>query len=228
MLLEKMNWMDVEKHLKHDQRIAFVLGATEQHGYLSLATDTLVPWKIACQACEVENVVLAPPLHFGFSHWAISYPGTLSLGVHTYHQMVQDLIQSALRAGFRRFFLLNGHSGNRGAREAAIETITDVSDARLWFYSWWELPETASFLKANGGMDHANWAENFPFTRITEVPARNLPLRERHFRQSASAWRNDYPDGVMGGQYQVADEIMNELLMIAIKETQSILRDMRD
>ena len=36
MLLEKMSWMDVEKHVQQDKRLVFVLGSTEQHGYLSL------------------------------------------------------------------------------------------------------------------------------------------------------------------------------------------------
>ena len=50
MLLEKMNWMDVENYLQNDRRIVFVLGSTEQHGYLSLLTDTLIPWEIARKA----------------------------------------------------------------------------------------------------------------------------------------------------------------------------------
>ena len=124
MLLEKMNWMDVENYLQNDRRIVFVLGSTEQHGYLSLLTDTLIPWEIAKKACELENVLLAPPLNYGYSQWAVDYPGTLSIGFDTYHHMVQDIIKSALRAGFQSFLLLNGHGGNRGAREAVMETIS--------------------------------------------------------------------------------------------------------
>ena len=99
MLLETMNWMDVEKYLQRDSRIVFVLGSTEQHGYLSLATDTLIPWEIAKKACQLENVLLAPPLYYGFSYLHSAFPGTLTVSIETYLQIVKDIVRSALRAG---------------------------------------------------------------------------------------------------------------------------------
>lgn len=228
MLLEKMNWMDVENYTKQDSRIVFVLGATEQHGYLSLLTDTLSPFEIARRACELEKVILAPALPFGFSHWALDYPGTLSLSTTAYDQVIKDLMASALRAKLSHVLLLNGHSGNRGARESAIEAIVDHPEARVWFYSWWELPKTAAFIKANGGITHANWAENFPFTRVGGVPDKDAPASERPFRQSASRWREAFPDGVMGGKYQLDDKITQQLLDIAVEETRAILHQMAD
>ena len=63
MLFEKMCWMDVEDYLKTDDRIVLVTGSCEQHGYLSLATDTLEPYEIARKACENEKVPVAPPSH---------------------------------------------------------------------------------------------------------------------------------------------------------------------
>ena len=43
MRLEDLNWMDVETYLIRDKRMIIVLGATEQHGYLSLLSDVKIP-----------------------------------------------------------------------------------------------------------------------------------------------------------------------------------------
>ena len=43
MRFEDLNWMDVEEYLEQDDRLMIVVGATEQHAYLSLLTDTKIP-----------------------------------------------------------------------------------------------------------------------------------------------------------------------------------------
>jgi creatinine amidohydrolase len=226
MLLEKMNWMDVEKYLTCDRRIVFVLGSTEQHGYLSLLTDTLIPWEIAKKACESENVLLAPPLSYGYSQLHADYPGTLSISFAAYHHVVQDIVRSALQGGFRDILMMIGHGGNKGAREALYETITAFPDARLWFISWWELPETAKFLEENGGLDHANWSENFPFTRVAEVPSGEIKQGKPVYSMSPSAFRATFPEGIMGGRFQSSDEVAEGLLNTVVRETTAVLRSM--
>ena len=41
--LPKASWFMVEEYLKKDDRIVFVLGATEEHGPNTLSTDTQIP-----------------------------------------------------------------------------------------------------------------------------------------------------------------------------------------
>ena len=53
MRLEDLNWMDVEQYLKTDDRLLVVLGACEQHGYLSLLTDIKIPLALADAALAV-------------------------------------------------------------------------------------------------------------------------------------------------------------------------------
>ena len=48
MRLADMNWMQVQEHVKHDQRAVLPLGSTEQHGYLSLCV----------LKCNARSVVL--------------------------------------------------------------------------------------------------------------------------------------------------------------------------
>jgi creatinine amidohydrolase/Fe(II)-dependent formamide hydrolase-like protein len=116
MRFEEMNWMDIEAYLKTDDRVMVVLGATEQHGYLSLLTDAKIPQALADAASQRSGVLVAPPLNFGVSPYFLAYPGTISLRSSTFLDVVEDMITSLYQAGFRRILVLNGHGGNDGAR----------------------------------------------------------------------------------------------------------------
>jgi hypothetical protein len=54
-----LNWMQVEEYLRHDDRIVLPLGSTEQHAYLSLATDSILAEAVAVEAAEPTGV---PPV----------------------------------------------------------------------------------------------------------------------------------------------------------------------
>ena len=121
MLLEDLNWMDVEEYLKHDDRIIFVTGLCEQDGYLSLLTDVREPMAIATAAAEREQVLVAPPLTLGVSSYFTAYPGTISLSVETHNRAcsVREIVTDLHLQGFKRMLVLNGHGGNAGMEPGA-------------------------------------------------------------------------------------------------------------
>ena len=116
MRLEDLNWFDVEQYLKQDNRLMFVLGSCEQHGYLSLFSDTRIPQALADAASHQTGVLVAPPVNYGISPYFLNYPGTFSLRLSTFCDLVEDIVRSAYRHGFRRLLFLNGHGGNDPAR----------------------------------------------------------------------------------------------------------------
>ena len=67
MRFEELNWFDVKKYLEGDDRLMMVLGACEQHGYLSLTTDVLIPQALGDAASQQTGVLVAPVLNFGSS-----------------------------------------------------------------------------------------------------------------------------------------------------------------
>jgi len=67
MRFDDMNWMDVESYIKTEDRLMLVLGACEQHGYLSLLSDVRIPLALADAASQRTGVAVAPPLNFGVS-----------------------------------------------------------------------------------------------------------------------------------------------------------------
>jgi len=224
MRFEELNWMDVETYLKQDDRVILVLGACEQHGYLSLATDTLIPRAIADAASQQSGVLVAPPLHFGVSPHFTTYPGTISLRLSTYLLVVEDMLRSLAGYGFRRILILNGHGGNDPVRARLIELRNELPEVKIAWYAWWTAPNTVAVATAHGLKPfHANWNEAFPFTRVAELPdAVKEPPVTRPIL-NAQQIRAAYGDGVFGGAYQAPDEVMAQVLDAAVKDVVALL-----
>jgi creatinine amidohydrolase len=107
MRFEDLNWMDVENYLKTDDRLMLVTGACEQHGYLSLLTDSKIPMAFATAASQQTGVLVGPALNFGISPYFTSYPGTITLRTQTYLAVMADLVRSLHAQGFRRLLFVN-------------------------------------------------------------------------------------------------------------------------
>jgi creatinine amidohydrolase len=225
VLLEKCSWMDVSRRLEVDRRIVIVLGATEEHSDLSVATDTLIPFTIARESCARENVLLAPPLPFGISTWSLAYPGTMSLQTATYCAVVKDLLRSLLHGGFRHFVFLNGHGFNRAVSPAVGEALFDKDGATAAFIQWWELPEVKEFARSlDAPYGHANWAEAFPFTVLDgQRTAQPATGPSPDLLQSAASIRRQFGPGHGAGPVRLDDEVMAKLLELAVSSFQKVL-----
>jgi len=216
MKLEAMNWMQVEQYLEHDDRIMLVTGACEQHGYLSLLTDVLEPMAIAERAASREAVLIAPPLAFGVSPHFTAYPGTIPLTAATFLLVVREILGALNAQGFRRILVLNGHGGNR-LGETLVETANANPGLVLDTLNWWQLPEVHAIAARHGlAPSHANWSENFPFTRIVPVPRGAKPPVNPPVGRSAVEIRAALGDGSYGGAYQAPDGVMEEVLTAAV------------
>jgi creatinine amidohydrolase len=158
MRLEDLNWMDVENYLKADDRLMIVLGACEEHGYLSLLTDSKIPMALADTASEKTGVLVAPPLNFGVSPYFAHYPGTLSLRVQTFLSVVEDLTRWVYAQGFKRLLFVNGHGGNSPAVPLLHELVNFLPGLKADWYAWWTAPSVKAIMEAAGlEGNHANW-----------------------------------------------------------------------
>lgn len=224
MRFEDLNWMDIEKYLQQDDRLILVTGACEQHGYLSLLSDVQVPQALADAASREAGVLVAPAVSFGVSPYFLSYPGTLSLRVSTFLDLVEDIVRSAYGAGFRRILVLNGHGGNDPVRGRLVELSNQLAGLRVSWYSWWLSAGTAGVAERRHlQRNHAGWLENFPFTRVAEVPGGEKTVQPVTEILSAAATRRLYGDGVFSGAYQASDEVMQELFSTCLEEVLQLL-----
>jgi creatinine amidohydrolase len=221
--------MQLEAYLEHDDRIVLPLGSTEQHGYLSLETDNLLAEGVSAEAAEPLGVPVLPVVAYGLTPmFAAAYPGSPTLRLSTYAALLSDLLDSLHRQGFRRFLLVNGHGGNLPAGGLAREWAADYPDAQAIFHSWWIGPQVSAVVEAiDPGGSHANWMENFPWTRLqgVELPTRPKPPLDEHAYRVAGPdqIRDVIGDGVFGGAYQRPDEDVLRVWRAGVAEVRGLL-----
>lgn len=220
------NWMHVEKYLETDRRVILVLGACEQHGYLSLMTDTKIPNALAEAASVKSGVLVAPSVNFGCSPYFLDYPGTISLRLHTYLDLVEDILRSLYGAGFRKVLILNGHGGNTPVKTHLIELINELPDLEIRWYAWWTAKTVADIAKKhNLDPEHANWLEAFDFTTVTKLPeeSKDIPKQDDEILEK-TATREKYGDGSFGGPYKVDPNIMDEIFNACLSDILDLLQ----
>lgn len=225
MRFEDLNWFDVERYLETNDRLMIVIGACEQHGYLSLLTDVKIPMALADAASEKTGVLVAPPLNFGSSPYFLAYPGTISLRLETMLDVVEDIVSSVHQQGFKRLLILNGHGGNDGVRSRLFELASKWSDLQMRWYSWWQshsIEEIVIQKKLKSA--HANWLEAFPFTIVADLPEEEKLPPNVPGILGAKLARELYGDGVFGGNYSTDGSTMEDIFQAALADVLNLLR----
>ncbi len=190
-------------YLEHDDRIVLPLGSTEQHAYLSLATDAILAERVSVEAADPLGVPVLPALAYGVTPYFAAFPGSPSLGADTYVALLRDLVASLRGQGFARVLLVNGHGGNSFAAGAV------AGDGAVW-HDWWRGPRVWEVVRAiDAAGTHASWMENFPWTRLpgVELPAEAKP-EVGPISDDPAAVRAQLGDGSYGGAYRHSDEEM--------------------
>jgi creatinine amidohydrolase len=226
--VHELNWMQLEEYLARDDRIVLPLGSTEQHGYLSLGTDNILAERVSVEAAEPLGVPVLPVLAYGLTPSFAAYPGSPTLRLETFASVVRDLLDSLYGQGFRRVLLVNGHGGNIPAGAVAREWMAARPDAQAIFHSWWASPRVVACAReADPEPSHANWFENFPWTRLpgVELPAgRKAPLDQAAYRVAGpSEVRELLGDGVFEGAYELPDEATDRVWRTGVKEVRELL-----
>lgn len=228
MRIRDMSWMDVERWLERDDRCVVPLGSTEQHGYLSLLTDSILPERVATEAAEPLGVPVFPALPYGVAPYFKAYPGTIAIRLETYLRFVEDILDSLHGTGFRRILLVNGHGGNSPVATLAVEFMDRHRAATVKVHNWWNAPRTwAKVQEIDPVASHASWLESFPWTRLegAEPPVQpKAPIRREVMALKNPAQVRDYlGDGNFAGAYQRSDEEMRSIWEVAVAEVRAAI-----
>jgi creatinine amidohydrolase len=220
--------MQVEAYLQSDDRLILVLGACEQHGYLSLQSDTRIPEVIVAEAAQRTGVLVAPAMPFGYSSFFAAYPGTLSVGMSTLSAVVRDVIQAAYRQGFRGILVTTGHGGNFPVWTVLGELVSELPGLRIDLQAWWESAPVEAVLKRHGlKVHHAGGAEAFAFNRVAPLPEGEKAEVPDHGILTPPELRRLAGDGVFGGPYVFPEPVYAELLEAAVSDTVERLERLR-
>jgi len=221
--------MQLEEYLEQDDRVVLPLGSTEQHAYLSLETDNILAERVSVEAAQPLGVPVFPVLPYGLTAtFAAVYPGSPTLRLETYAALLRELLDSLYAQGFSRFLLVNGHGGNMPAGPLAREWAADHPDAQAIFHSWWIGPRVRDVaLAIDAEYSHANWGENFPWTRLpgVELPTERKPMLDEaaYLVAGPKQLRDGIGEGSFGGLYQRDDEEMLRIWQAGIEEVRELL-----
>ena len=225
MRLAELNWMEIEAYLQKDDRMMLVLGATEQHGYISIGADVRIPLSLADAASQQSGVLVAPSLNFGCSSYFTKFPGTISLRVKTLVDVVEDMVRSIYGQGFKRLLVVNGHGGNKPAKISLGELANELPDLQIAWYDWYESPSVNAIAKQHNLVGHhASWIEAFPFVRQANMPSGDKPAFETNRILSSDAVKAALVDGVYGGPYHVDEAIMSEIFAASLRDILHLLQ----
>jgi creatinine amidohydrolase len=161
-----------------------------------------------------------------------AFPGSMSLRITTYAQVIRDLLDGLSRQGFRRIAIINGHGGNSPVTGLLREWISEPRPERVQvlFHSWYNAPQTAAAASQfDHDQLHGGWVENFPWTRLpgVEFPTEPRPVIPRDLVDllDAGQIRSMAPDGVLGGAYARSDEDMQVVWDAGVAEVRAKLEN---
>ena len=172
------------------------LGSTEQHGpHLPFSTDSIISTAVALGVAEALNdVVVAPTIHYGASGEHQSFPGTVSVGHEALRVTLVELVRS-LSTWAERIVFVNGHGGNIGSLSAAIPHLIAENHRVAW------VP-----CAVRGGDAHAGRIETSIMLHLAPElvdltkarPGNVAPLGELLPAMRAGGTREVSPSGVLG------------------------------
>ena len=224
-----MNWMQVEEYLQHDDRAVLPLGSTEQHSYLRLTVDCILPERVAVEAAEPLGVPVFPVVAYGVTPYFREFPGSISLARrhasrrrsrHPRQHGAQRLSPDSHRQRPRRQCARCSNWRRNGPRTTPT--------CRVIFHNWWNAPATWAKVQAIDPVaSHGSWMENFPWTRLPNVavPAEQRPMVDlaKVRMLDPVSLRRYLGDGNYGGLYQRPDDDMTALWKVAVEETRALL-----
>ncbi|MBD2629846.1 creatininase family protein [Trichormus variabilis] len=221
MLLHLSTWTEVETYLQQSQGIILPIGSTEQHGPTGLiGTDAICAEAISRGVGEVTQAMVAPTINVGMALHHTAFPGTISLRPSTLILVVKDYLTCLVKAGFTKFYFINGHGGNIATLKAAFsETYTHLEDLQIpnsskvqcqvanWFMGG-SVYKLAKELYGNQEGSHATPSEVAVTQYVYPEAIKKAPLSPEvasgHKIYSAVDFRLRYPDGRMGSNPDLA------------------------
>jgi len=152
---------------KQDAIVILPVASLEQHGpHLPVEVDSMLGETVAARtaakvAAKGQAVVVLPVLWTGLSEHHMSFGGTITLDNAAFAAVVEGVVRSILRHGFKKIVLLNAHGGNENALRAITDDLTPKLGVPIVQFTYWYAAAVpiAKILETQGGLSHACEAE---------------------------------------------------------------------
>lgn len=190
---------------RRDAIVILPVAALEQHGpHLPVEVDTRLGEEVAARtarkvAARGQAIVVLPVLWTGLSEHHMSFSGTVTLDFPVFSAMVEGVVRSVLRDGFKRVVLLNAHGGNENALRTITDDLTPKLGVPIVQFTYWYAAAVAiaKILETQGGLQHACEAETSMMMAVRPelVAEDRIPLAKVNMTP-------DIADVVGGGVYR--------------------------
>jgi creatinine amidohydrolase len=152
---------------RQDAIVILPVAALEQHGpHLPVEVDSRLGEEVAVRTARKavargQSAVVLPVLWTGISEHHMSFSGTITLDFATFSAVVEGVVRSVLRDGFKRVVLLNAHGGNENALRTITDDLTPKLGVPIVQFTYWYAAAVAiaKILETQGGLMHACEAE---------------------------------------------------------------------
>ena len=220
-----------------DALVIVPVASLEQHGpHLGTGVDIVCCTGVAHATARRllamgQGVVVTPCVWTGLAEHHVAFGGTVTLDYATFAAVLRGVVRSAVRAGFKRVMLLNGHGGNAEAVAVAGSEFSVEFGIPVAAGTYWHLvPEVIGpILERQPGLMHACEAETSMMMALLPEAVRRERLAEAHGPASSRAegqpatlfrrksFREITPSGVIGDA-RVATAEKGEKLLAAVSE----------
>jgi creatinine amidohydrolase len=195
----------LREQARRDAIVIVPVAALEQHGpHLPVEVDSILGETVAARTAEKvlrkgEPVLVLPVLWTGVSEHHMSFGGTVTLDNAAFAALIEGVVRSVARHGFRRTVLLNAHGGNENALRPITDDLTPKLGVPIVQFTYWYAAAVAiaKILETQGGLQHASEAETAMMMAVRPdlVAVDRIPLAK-------SNTTPDVSDVVGGGVYR--------------------------
>jgi len=114
MYYQNFNPADLQKYLKKRQDLIIPFGSVERHGqHLPYFTDTFAIEGILNEFSKRNSILIAPTVPYVITRSIENTPGTVTLDFETAKNYFKDILNSFIKWGFTRFYLITYHASNQ-------------------------------------------------------------------------------------------------------------------
>lgn len=239
-MTDEIEWMrltaeELRARAAADALVIIPVASMEQHGpHLATGVDIVLGSSVALAtarriAAAGQPVVVTPCVWTGLAEHHMAFGGTVTLDYEAFAGVLRGIVRSAVRGGFKRVMLLNGHGGNNEAVAVAATAFSVEFGIRVAGGTYWHVvPEAiAPLLERQAGLMHACEAETSMIMHLEPGMVRRDRLAEAHGPASTRvegqppglamrrSFRQLSPSGVVGDA-RVATAEKGETLLAAI------------
>lgn len=110
--LTNQPWKETEAYFAEHDAVLIAVGAIHGHDHIPQGIDILAPEHMIKLIEEQTHVLVPPSIPYGPMENYMGYPGCISPSVDVFFRYTLGVVEDLMRWGAKRFYFMNGHSGN--------------------------------------------------------------------------------------------------------------------